>query len=107
MNINVNNISPTQATIEIRGEIGIPSAWQDEEQRDENTASTYEKFQAILATIVEQGVTKLRLNIRSTGGAVQDALLIHGALSELVGVEIETHCYGFVASSATIIAQAA
>ncbi|MEG0466667.1 MAG: Clp protease ClpP [Mucinivorans sp.] len=107
MNINVNNISPTQATIEIRGEIGLPSAWQDEEQRDENTASTYEKFQAILATIVEQGVAKLRLNIRSTGGAVQDALLIHGALSELVGVEIETHCYGFVASAATIIAQAA
>lgn len=107
MNINVNNISPTAATIEIRGTIGEPAQWQEEEPSEENAAASYEKFQAILSEIVEKGVQELRVNIRSMGGSVQDALLIHGALCELKEIQIQTHCYGFVASAATIIAQAA
>jgi ATP-dependent Clp protease protease subunit len=46
------------------------------------------------------------VNIRSTGGDMNDALLIHDALAELKA-KIHTRCYGYTASAATIIAQAA
>ena len=46
------------------------------------------------------------VNIRSTGGDVNDALLIYEALRE-TGARIVTRCYGYTASAATLIAQAA
>ncbi len=46
------------------------------------------------------------VTIRSTGGDVNDALMIHDALTQLKG-RITTRCYGYTASAATIIAQAA
>ena len=46
------------------------------------------------------------VDIRSTGGDVNDALLIHDALCSL-DAHITTRCYGYTASAATIIAQAA
>jgi ATP-dependent protease ClpP protease subunit len=46
------------------------------------------------------------VNIRSTGGDVNDALLIYDALRSL-DATITTRCYGYTASAATIIAQAA
>ncbi len=46
------------------------------------------------------------VDIRSTGGDVNDALLIHDALRSL-DAHIITRCYGYTASAATIIAQAA
>jgi ATP-dependent protease ClpP protease subunit len=46
------------------------------------------------------------VNIRSTGGDVNDALLIYESLSAL-DAKITTRCYGYTASAATIIAQAA
>lgn len=110
MNINVNNISPTEAVIEIEGTIGVEESWQfdtTQTQDEQQRVATYEKFRNQLAVIKREGVKHLRINIRSSGGAVEDALLIHSALSEASDLKIETHCYGFVASAATIIAQAA
>ena len=46
------------------------------------------------------------MNIRSTGGNINDAILIHDTL-KASGKTIITRCYGYVASAATIIAQAA
>ncbi|MFQ8806224.1 MAG: Clp protease ClpP [Alistipes indistinctus] len=48
----------------------------------------------------------ITVNIRSLGGSVNDALLIHDTLSGLKAT-VTTNCYGYVASAATIIAQAA
>lgn len=107
MNIEIKNISATHAVIEIQGTIGLAEEWQHTSGEPDDRVSTYEKFQGQLSRIVDQGAHSIRINIRSTGGSVQDAILIHGALCELHGVSIETHCYGFVASAATIIAQAA
>ena len=50
--------------------------------------------------------TQIVVDIRSTGGDVNDALLIHDALCSL-DAHITTRCYGYTASAATIIAQAA
>lgn len=101
MNINIKNLSPNEALIEIEGVIGI-------ENGSPESIATYDRFAERINTAIEAGVTKLRINIRSTGGSVQDAMLIHSALSTLPdGIQISTHCYGFVASAATIIAQAA
>lgn len=110
MNIKLNNISPAEAVIQIEGEIGLNEETQRAQSGQNaapNVASTYEKFRELLAQIVADGVSVIRVNIRSTGGSVADALLMHGALCELQGVEIHTHCYGYTASAATIIAQAA
>lgn len=107
MNVNIKNISATHAVIEIQGTIGLPEEWQYASDDSTESVSTYEKFRGQLSRIVDEGARSIRVNIRSTGGSVQDAILIHGALCELEGVSIETHCYGFVASAATIIAQAA
>ena len=46
------------------------------------------------------------VNIRSTGGDVNDALLIYESLVAL-DAKITTRCFGYTASAATIIAQAA
>lgn len=96
MNINVHNSTPQGAVVKIDGPIGFSDG-----------GVTYESFAAELEAVVAAGPETLRVEIRSTGGSVHDALLIHGALCALQGVRIETHCYGFVASAATIIAQAA
>ena len=56
--------------------------------------------------IAEIDASEVVVNIRSTGGDVNDALLIHDALTAL-GAHITTRCYGYTASAATIIAQAA
>jgi ATP-dependent protease ClpP protease subunit len=46
------------------------------------------------------------VNIRSTGGDVNDAMLIYEAL-RATGAHVTTCCYGYTASAATIVAQAA
>lgn len=93
------------ASIDIDGILGVP----EEEQFGEwdGRVSTYERFDEALSEIRASGeIDRLVLNIRSTGGCVADALLIYDAAREL-GVEVVTRCYGYVASAATIIAQAA
>lgn len=93
------------ASIDIDGILGLP----EEEQFGEwdGRVATYERFESALEEIRASGeIDRLVLNIRSTGGCVADALLIYDAAREL-GVEVVTRCYGYVASAATIIAQAA
>lgn len=102
-NIRISNRSK-QAIIEIEGEIGVPESWQFE--TDSQRIATYENFSAKLEKIRTLSSESVRVNIRSMGGNVNDALLMYEALQSL-GKPISTHCYGYVASAATIIAQAA
>ncbi len=92
------------AVIDIEGTIGIPEEWQFEDPQQR--VATYEKFRTTLQEIEKLEATKVIVNIRSTGGDVNDALLIYDALSTL-NASITTRCWGYVASAATVIAQAA
>jgi ATP-dependent protease ClpP protease subunit len=102
--IIIKNQSKRVAEIRIEGTIGVPEKAQFD--NPEERIATYEAFQHALRKIREIKARTVIVNIRSTGGSVNDALLIHEALSAL-GCEIVTRCYGYVASAATIIAQAA
>ena len=99
--ITINNSSQT-CFIDIEGTIGI--------ERGEGSASsgiaTYEAFRREVERIAEVAAQRVVVNIRSTGGDVNDALLIYDALRAL-DAHITTRCYGYTASAATIIAQAA
>ncbi len=90
--------------IDVEGTIGVPEEWQFEVP--EERVATYEKFREALRRIAEIKAPEVIVNIRSTGGDVNDALLIHDALRTL-DARITTRCYGYTASAATIIAQAA
>ncbi len=90
--------------IDIEGTIGVPEEWQFEEPQQR--VATYEKFRTTLQQIEALEAREVVVNIRSTGGDVNDALLIYDALSTLKA-SITTRCWGYVASAATVIAQAA
>ena len=90
--------------IEIEGTIGVPEEWQFE--TPDSRVATYERFRETLGRIGRIESPEVVVEIRSTGGDVNDALLIHDALRSLPG-RITTRCYGYTASAATIIAQAA
>ncbi|WP_148468278.1 Clp protease ClpP [Alistipes sp.] len=90
--------------IEIEGTIGVPEAWQFEEP--EARVATYETFRETLRRIAAVEAREIEVEIRSTGGDVNDALLIHDALRSLGG-RVTTRCHGYTASAATLIAQAA
>ena len=101
--IQINNTAGA-CQIDIEGTIGVPEEWQFEEP--EARVATYERFRDALQRIAEIEAPEVVVNIRSTGGDVNDALLIHDALAALPA-RITTRCYGYTASAATIIAQAA
>lgn len=90
--------------IDIEGVIGAPEGEQF--SPSSKSIATYERFSEELAKMQEQGIEEVVVNIRSTGGDVNDALLIYEALVAL-NTKITTRCYGYTASAATIIAQAA
>ena len=90
--------------IDIEGTIGVPEQWQFASPDDR--VATYEKFRDAVARIAALDAPQVVVNIRSTGGDVNDALLIHDALRQLPA-RVTTRCYGYTASAATIIAQAA
>ncbi len=90
--------------IDIEGTIGVPEEWQFE--NPQQRVATYERFREEVAHIKEVEAQRVVVNIRSTGGDVNDALLIYDALVSLE-IPITTRCYGYVASAATVIAQAA
>ena len=90
--------------IEIEGTIGVPEEWQFDQP--EARVATYEKFLDTVRRIAGIDAPQIVCDIRSTGGDVNDALLIHDALCSL-DAHITTRCYGYTASAATIIAQAA
>lgn len=102
-NIQIRNAADA-CHIDIEGTIGVPEAWQFD--GPEQRVATYEKFRDALQRIGEIEAPEIVVDIRSTGGDVNDALLIHDALRQLSG-RITTRCYGYTASAATIIAQAA
>ena len=84
--------------IDIEGTIGVPEQWQFASPDDR--VATYEKFRDAVARIAALDAPQVVVNIRSTGGDVNDALAALDA-------EVTTRCYGYVASAATLIAQAA
>ena len=92
------------AIIDIEGTIGISEAWQFD--NPESRVATYERFKECVAQIADLANAQIRVNIRSTGGDVNDAMLIYEAL-RATGAEVTTCCYGYTASAATIVAQAA
>ena len=101
--IQINNTAVV-CQIDIEGTIGVPEEWQFEEP--DARVATYERFRDTLRRIAEIEAPEVVVNIRSTGGDVNDALLIHDALRQLPA-RVTTRCYGYTASAATIIAQAA
>lgn len=94
-------------TVDIDGLIGIPDGWAFDD--DAQRAATYDSFRSQLEQIGRSGARRIEVNIRSVGGNVHDALLIYDTLCALAadGAEITTSCHGYVASAATVIAQAA
>ena len=90
--------------IDIEGTIGVPEQWQFASPDDR--VATYEKFRdaggAHRSARRPAGGGQHPLD----GGDVNDALLIYDALAAL-DAEVTTRCYGYVASAATLIAQAA
>ena len=90
--------------IEIEGIIGVPEEWQFDDPA--SRVATYEKFRDTVGRIAAIEASEIVVDIRSTGGDVNDALLIHDALKAL-DARITTRCFGYTASAATVIAQAA
>ena len=91
-------------TIDIEGVIGVP---ENEQFSDSShSVATYERLREELDKIGNIQAKEVVVNIRSTGGDVNDALLIYESLVAL-NAKITTRCYGYTASAATIIAQAA
>ena len=93
--------------IEIEGVIGMAEELQFADPA--GRTATYDKFHAQLEQIRAVHARDVRVDIRSTGGDVNDALMIHDALRSLAdeGATVTTCCYGYTASAATIVAQAA
>ena len=90
--------------IDIEGVIGVPEESQFTEPSQR--VATYERFREVVESIADIKAKEVVVNIRSAGGDVNDALLIYEALVAL-DTRITTRCYGYTASAATIIAQAA
>lgn len=102
-NIRIRN-REEQCTIDIEGTIGVPEEWQFENPAQR--VATYDAFRNAVRRIGGIEAAEIVVNIRSTGGDVNDALLIYEALRGL-SARITTRCYGYTASAATLIAQAA
>lgn len=90
--------------IDIEGVIGVPE--ESQFSSTSHSIATYERFCEEVAQIKAIEADEVVVNIRSAGGDVNDALLIYESLSSL-NAKITTRCYGYTASAATIIAQAA
>lgn len=95
---NINNSAGT-IEIDINGAIGVY-------REDGEGVSSYNDFTRRMRDIDASSARKVIVNIRSIGGSVNEALLIYEQLKAL-SAKVETRCYGYTASAATIIAQAA
>lgn len=93
-----------KCVIDIEGTIGVAEEWQFDEPS--SRVATYDKFKSAIESIKALEASDVEVNIRSTGGDVNDAMLIYEALRQM-NARITTVCYGYTASAATIIAQAA
>lgn len=102
--IRITDREDATCLIEIEGVIGVAEEWQFD--GPDSRVATYEKFRAEVERIRAVDAARVRVDIRSTGGDVNDALMIYEALRSL-DAEVTTCCYGYTASAATIVAQAA
>ena len=93
-----------QCVIDIEGIIGVEEESQFGD--DSSRVATYERFRSMVERLHEVEASEVVVNIRSGGGDVNDAFLIYEALIAL-DAKVTTRCYGYTASAATIIAQAA
>ena len=94
----------SRCTIDIEGVIGVSEGEQFADSS--HSVATYERLREEVDKFKSLEADEIVVNIRSTGGDVNDALLIYEALAAL-DAKITTRCYGYTASAATIIAQAA
>lgn len=99
--ITIRNEAQT-CYIDIEGTIGVEKS----DNSGSSSVATYEAFRREVERITQVAAQHVVVNIRSTGGDVNDALLIYEALRGL-DAHVTTRCYGYTASAATIIAQAA
>lgn len=99
-----DDASQGRCRIEIEGTIGVSE--ESQFHHPGGRVATYERFRETLARIGAVEAAEVEVHIRSTGGDVNDALLIYDALRSLPG-RVVTRCYGYTASAATVIAQAA
>ena len=91
-------------TIDIEGVIGLSE--QEQFGTTTHSIATYDRLREEMERIKNIDTKEVVVNIRSTGGDVNDAMLIYESLTAL-DAKITTRCYGYTASAATIIAQAA
>ena len=105
MNQNIRIKNEVDCTIiDIESTIGVDESWQFD--NPDSRVATYERFKEYVSQISDIRNSEIRVNIRSTGGDVNDALLIYEALRATCA-RVITCCYGYTASAATIVAQAA
>lgn len=90
--------------VDIEGEIGIPES----EHYSDNVrlGKIALDFRNSLNEIAGIKASTTIVNIRSTGGDVDDAMLVYKAL-KLLDSKVVTRCFGYCGSAATVIAQAA
>ena len=88
MNLGTINISnkADSAVIDIDGVIGVPEWWQFDNPEDK--ISTYDAFKEKVNEIkaLKGQVKEIEVNVRSLGGSVLHALLIHDTLKGLDAV---------------------
>lgn len=97
--IQIRNTSDV-CRIDIEGTIGVPEEWQFD--RPEQRVATYEKFRSAVERIAEIDAPEVVVDIRSTGGDVNDALLIHDALRQLPG-RVTTRATDFLNDRSALI----
>ena len=101
--IQITNRNDT-CFVDIEGVIGVPEEWQFDQPS--SRVATYEKFRDRPRPAARNRRPGNRRQYPLDGRRRNDALLIYEALSSLDG-HIVTRCYGYTASAATVIAQAA
>ena len=72
--------------IEIEGTIGVPEEWQFDQP--EARVATYEKFRDTVRRITGIDAPQIVVDIRSTGGDVNDALPVERMLTTTSGASI-------------------
>lgn len=91
--LRISNESDESTTIDIDGYIG----WDD--------AASWPDVKKKLIDVATKAQKKLIVNIHSLGGFLDDGLMIHDAL-RMTKAKVTTRAYSFIASAATVIAQA-
>ena len=78
MNQKINIKNEVECTIiDIEGTIGVDEEWQFD--NPDSRIATYERFRECVSAIADIRNSNIRVNIRSTGGNVNDAIHINEA----------------------------